>query len=98
MFSRESHHGAAFWAALFVWHNGARMPWQIDPAMQTLRLTYNAAVAAYADASRALAEALMRGDSPTAHVIETERKAKLRLDEARRKLHQAMKSGITGDP
>ena len=72
------------------------MPWNKDAAIQTLRLTYNAAVSAHAACSRALAEATLRGDVPTPTLVEAERNAKQRLEEARRKLHQAMAAAIGG--
>ena len=74
----------------------AAMPWNKDAAIQSLRLTYNATVSAHAACSRALTEATLRGDVPTPALVEAERKAKLRLDEARVKLHRAMASAISG--
>ena len=72
------------------------MPWNNDAAIQSLRLTYNAAVSAHAACSRALAEATLRGDVSTPTLEEAARKAKLRLEEARTNLHQAMARAING--
>jgi hypothetical protein len=66
------------------------MPWSNDPTMQALRLTYNAAVDAHATCSRGLTEAVIRGEQPSAPLIEAEARAKARLNEARAKLHEAM--------
>jgi tellurite resistance protein len=66
------------------------MPWNSNPAMQALRLTYNAAVAAHASCSRALTEATLRGGQASPELIEAEAKAKARLAEAREMLHTAM--------
>ena len=74
----------------------AAMPWTKDAAIRSLRLTYNAAVSAHAACSRALAEATLRGDVPTPALVEAERKAKLRLEEARARLHQAMANALSG--
>jgi hypothetical protein len=72
------------------------MPWNDDVAMQALRLTYNAAVSAHMACVRALTEATLRGDVPDPTLVEAERTAKLRLTEARKKLHDAMAHAITG--
>jgi hypothetical protein len=66
------------------------MPWNTDPAMQALRLTYNAAVAAHGECLRALTEATMRGAEASYELIDAEAKAKAYLAEARAKLHSAM--------
>jgi hypothetical protein len=72
------------------------MPWSKDAVIQSLRLTYNAAVSAHFACSRALAEATLRGDVPTAPLVEAEQKAKARLEEVRANLHRAMVSAISG--
>jgi hypothetical protein len=72
------------------------MPWSDDPAIQSLRLTYNAAVSAHADCSRALREAVLRGDVPLQAAVEAEAKARARMDDARAQLHAAMRNAIEG--
>lgn len=72
------------------------MPWSNDATIHSLRLAYNAALTAHAGCARALLEASMRGDTPTAALVETERHAKLQLEESRKKLHDAMKRAIAG--
>ena len=72
------------------------MPWNDDRSIQSLRLTYNAAVTAHRACARALTEATLRGDVPAAPLVEAEQKAKARLEEARTKLHQAMSKAISG--
>jgi hypothetical protein len=72
------------------------MPWS-DDETRALRLRYNAAQAAHADAARALTEAFIRGDVPTDDLLESERQAKSVLDGARRNLHEAMSRAIRGD-
>jgi hypothetical protein len=74
----------------------AAMPWNKDAVIQSLRLTYNAAVSAHLACSRALTEATSRGDIPTLPLVEAEQKAKVRLEEVRAKLHRAMVSAISG--
>ncbi len=71
------------------------MPWSNDPAVQSLRLTYNAAITAHATRSRALTDAALRGEQATPEMIEAEAKAKARLTEAREKLHAAMARAMT---
>jgi hypothetical protein len=66
------------------------MPWNSNPAMQTLRLRYNAAVAAHADRLRALTDASLRGEEPSPAMVEAVAKTKARLTEARDRLHTAM--------
>jgi hypothetical protein len=66
------------------------MPWNDDPTMQALRLTYNAAVAAHADRARAITDATLCGETPSPAAIEAEAKARLQLAAAREKLHAAM--------
>ena len=72
------------------------MPWDDDPAMHALRMTYNAAVTAHAGWSRALTEAMMRGEHPSEALIESEAKARANLNNARKKLHGAMALAIGG--
>ena len=60
-----------------------------DDETRALRLRYNAALAAHVDAARALTEAFIRGDAPTADLIESEPQAKHVLESARRTLHKA---------
>jgi hypothetical protein len=71
------------------------MPWNDDDT-RALRLRYNAAQAAHADAGRVLTEAVIRGDVPTADLVESERQAKHVLEAARRNLHEAMSRAIRG--
>jgi hypothetical protein len=66
------------------------MPWGNDPSVQALRLTYNAAVSAHADCSRALTEAFLRGDIPSPDLVDAEKQAHLRVNDARARLHEAM--------
>ena len=70
------------------------MPWTHDRDTQSLRLAYNAAVAAHSNCSRTLTEASMRGDIPSPALLEAERTARLRLEHARAKLHEAMASEL----
>ena len=72
------------------------MPWSHDPWVQTLRLTYNAAVGAHAACARAITDATIRGEIPSAQLLESENTARLRLDEARAKLHAAMATALAG--
>jgi len=58
--------------------------------MQALRLRYNAAVAAHADCSRALADVSVRGEQPSPAMVKAEAMAKTCLIEARKRLHEAM--------
>ena len=71
------------------------MPWSNDKTVRLLRLAYNAAVAAHAGSARALLEAAMRGDTPTAELVERERRAKAKLEESRKQLHEAMARAVT---
>jgi hypothetical protein len=70
------------------------MPWSHDQATQSLRLTYNAAVAAHADCSRALTEASMRGEAPSPALVEAALAARLKLEDSRARLHAAMASAL----
>lgn len=70
------------------------MPWTDDAAVRSIRLAYNAALAAHSSCARALNEATMRGEIPTSELIEAEKRALKQLNEAREKLHAAMASAI----
>jgi hypothetical protein len=74
------------------------MPWSKDPDVQTLRSKYNVAVSAHAECSRALIEATMSGAAPLPALVAAERKARLRMEEARQKLYDAMVSGLGHAP
>jgi hypothetical protein len=78
-----------------TWQNAA-VPWNDDPEIQKLRLTYNAAVSAHVHCSRALAETSLRGDLPSQAAIEAEAKARVRMHDARAQLHIAMARAIEG--
>jgi hypothetical protein len=67
-----------------------RMPWNDDPVIRALRLTYNAAVSAHADCSRALTDTALRGERAPQEMVEAEARARVRLADAREKLHAAM--------
>jgi hypothetical protein len=71
------------------------MSWNSDPAMQALRLRYNAAVAAHADCSRRLMEIGLAGEQPSAALVEAVEKARDALEDARKKLHAAMADAIS---
>jgi hypothetical protein len=73
------------------------MPWNTNPDIQALRLRYNAALAAHADCSRRLIEALMAGQSPSQPLVEAEAKARATVDDARKDLHAAMAKAL-GSP
>ena len=72
------------------------MPWSHDQSIRTLRLTYNAAVAAHANCSRSITEARMSGQAPSPDLVEAEANARIKLNEARTKLLAAMTESITG--
>ena len=69
-----------------------------DATLQTLRLKYNAALAAHQGCMRALTEALMAGASPTETLVASEAKARETLNAARERLLAAMTESITGEP
>lgn len=69
-----------------------------DAKLQTLRLKYNAALAAHQGCARALTEAMMAGTSPAAALIESEAHAREALNQARERLLAAMTESITGEP
>jgi hypothetical protein len=71
------------------------MPWESDPAIQSLRLTYTAALAAYQHRARAITVAVIEGLDPSAAVVAAETKARRKLDEARQKL-SAVSKAMTG--
>jgi hypothetical protein len=66
------------------------MPWSNDTTVQSLRLKYNAAVAAHQSCAQALAEAGLAGNVPTEGLVEKEARARAELDRARQQLHAAM--------
>jgi hypothetical protein len=66
------------------------MCWSNDPNIHALRLKYNAAVTAHAECSRALTEATMSGVTPLAALVEADRQALDRMEDARAKLYEAM--------
>jgi hypothetical protein len=68
-----------------------------DATLQTLRLKYNAALAAHQGCTRALTEALMAGTSPTDSLVASEAKARETLNIAREQLLAAMTESITGE-
>jgi hypothetical protein len=72
------------------------MPWNDDPAVQALRMTYNAAVSAHSGCAKALTDAALRGEAPSLQMVEAEAKARARLDEARDRLHAAMALAAAG--
>ena len=72
------------------------MPWSHDQSIRTLRLTYNAAVAAHANCSRSITEARMSGQAPSPELVEAEANARTTLNDTRAKLLAAMTEGITG--
>jgi hypothetical protein len=67
-----------------------------NDATRSLRLTYNAALAAHQGCMRALTEASMAGTPPSALLVESEAKARRALDLARERLLAAMTEAITG--
>jgi hypothetical protein len=67
-----------------------------NDATRSLRLKYNAAVAAHKGCMRALTEASMAGTAPSAALVENEAKARRELDLARDALLAAMTEAITG--
>jgi hypothetical protein len=73
------------------------MPRTDDPAMQSLRLTYNAAVSAHADCSRVLTDAALRGELPSQAEIDAGAKARDTMNDARAHLHLAMTRAIADD-
>jgi hypothetical protein len=74
------------------------MPWNDDSVIRSLRLTYNAALAAHLARSRALAESVMRGEHPSPTLVGAEEAAKIRMIEARSKLYAAMATAMNGKP
>ena len=72
------------------------MPWSHDRSIQSRRLTYNAAVTAHADCSRALTQARMSGQTPSPELVDAEARARIRLDDLRTQLLAAMAYAITG--
>jgi hypothetical protein len=72
------------------------MPWDDHPQMRSMRLAYNAALSAHSACARVVSEAVMRGEQPTASMLGAEAAAKVRLQEARAKLHAAMAKALGG--
>lgn len=70
------------------------MPWSHDATVQSLRLKYNAALAAHQSCAQALAEATMSGTA-TAVLVEREARARAELDRAREAFHAAMAAFVT---
>jgi hypothetical protein len=68
-----------------------------DATLQTLRLKYNAALAAHQGCTRALTEAMMAGTTPDKALVESEAKAREALNLARERLLAAMTQSITGE-
>ena len=66
-----------------------------DTTLQSLRLKYNAALAAHQGTLRALMEATMAGKPPAA-VVDNEARARLELARVRDRLLAAMTEAITG--
>ena len=71
------------------------MPWENNPAINSLRARFNVAVAAHQASAQALRDA-SQGAAPSPDLVEAEAKARLRLEEARGKLLAAITSAITG--
>jgi hypothetical protein len=68
-----------------------------EATLQTLRLKYNAALAAHQGCTRALTEAMMAGTTPDKALVESEAKAREALNLARERLLAAMTQSITGE-
>ena len=68
-----------------------------EATLQTLRLKYNAALAAHQGCTRALTEAMMAGAGPDKALVESEAKAREALNLARERLLAAMTQSITGE-
>ena len=66
-----------------------------DATLQSLRLKYNAALAAHQGCVRALMDASVAGTPPAA-LVENEARARLELDRVRDGLLAAMTEAITG--
>jgi len=67
-----------------------------DATRRSLRLKYNAALAAHQGCLRAFTEASMAGSAPSIALVENEAKAREELDLARERLLAAMTEAITG--
>src|SRR5687768_1015237 len=72
------------------------MQGQNDATLQSLRLKYNAAVAAHQGCVRALMEASKAGGMPPSTLVENEVRARRELDRVRDGLLAAMTEAITG--
>lgn len=73
------------------------MPWANNALIQSLRLQYNAALAAHSSSKRALIEARMGGTTPASELVATETAAKALLEDIRAKLLAQMTKAIAGD-
>ena len=74
----------------------AQMPWTNNPSIQSLRLQYNAAIAAHSAAKRALIEAMMNAQTLLPELVAAEAKAASLLTEIRAKLLAEVTEAITG--
>ena len=72
------------------------MPWSHDATVQSLRLKYNAALAAHQSCAQALVEASLSGTA-TADLVEKEARARAELERARGAFHAAMAKFVTPD-
>ena len=72
------------------------MPWSHDPTVQSLRLKYNAALAAHHESMRTLNEASMSGSPLSAAAVEKEARARAELERARAQLYDAMAAIVAG--
>jgi hypothetical protein len=72
------------------------MKGQTDATLQSLRLKYNAALAAHQGCLRELIDASMAWETPPAALVEKEARARLELDRVRDGLLAAMTEAITG--
>ena len=71
------------------------MPWADNPLIESLRLQYNAALAAHHTAKRALIQARLAGAIPMAELLAVEKKSSALLEEIRKKLLAEMTKAIT---
>ena len=72
------------------------MPWANNPKISSLRMQYNAALAAHSAAKRALIEATVSGIKPSAELVDTATRASAALEDVRAKLLAEMTKAITG--
>ena len=71
------------------------MPWADNPLIESLRLQYNAALAAHRTAKRALIQARLAGAPPNHELVAAEKKSSALLEEVRAKLLAEMTKAIT---